>query len=90
MSNATKEWNDSINRGFEYIEKFLPILSKERSQLYGTIILLMLQNGIKAVELPPISEFQELGEKYYVLYHERDGKFYATLKEQESTEEETN
>ncbi len=86
MSNDRQKWEDDIMKGVKWTKNFLDFLLNERSQLYGTIILLMLSRGLESCTLPPIDEFRELGNKYFAVFEEDENKNYrVTLKEQEKT-----
>jgi hypothetical protein len=78
-----KAWEDDVLRGFDWISKFSEFVKKERGQLYGTIIYLMISNNLEEIELPNIDTFLKYQSDYYIQFVEEDGKFKARLIMQE-------
>jgi hypothetical protein len=79
-----KEWSDSIMEGVNNTVRLLSFMLKERSQLYGTLIHLMLQFEKREIIMPPIEVFNGYGKKYYVNFDaQEDGtlKVYLKLRE---------
>jgi hypothetical protein len=81
-------WKDDVMTGFEKISEFFSFVLRERSQLYGSLIHLMILTGSYKVELPPTPEkFVEYGRKYYVMFSQGDdGKFYMEVHKRENEE----
>lgn len=78
-----QQWEDDVMKGAEFVKKFMTFMLKERSQLYGVIEYLMKDMDITEVYLPPMEEFKEIGNKYYVLFEDdENGNFRVVLKEQ--------
>lgn len=74
-----KAWEDDVLKGFKYIKGFNEFLEKERAQLYGTIIYLMISNNLDEIELPTIDTFIKYHEDYYIQYYADGEKFKAKL-----------
>lgn len=64
----TKQWEDDVTKGAENVKGYLDYVLKERAQLYGTIIFLMIRSGLTEVELPAPETFRRYGYDYYIMY----------------------
>lgn len=77
------DWQDDVTKGAEFIKGYVDFILKERSQLYGTIVHLMIEFGTNKMEMPPRSDMMIYGSDYYILFSKHDdGKYYVELKEQ--------
>lgn len=86
----TNKWDDVVLSGAQNIKNYLDFILKERSQLYGTIIYLMISNDITESELPSEETFRRYGDDYYVLFEKAEGEnlFRVRLVEREENETE--
>jgi hypothetical protein len=84
-----KAWEDDTMKGADYVKNFVGHLMKERAQLYGTIIHLMLTNKLDVMEFPEIETFKQYGKDYYVVFEQEEGiqNFRAKLLKQEKDEQ---
>lgn len=82
------KWKDNVMSGVEYVGTLLDFMMKERSQLYGTIIYLMILNKLTKAELPPFEVMKRYGTDYYIMYEGNEsGGVDIKLMEQEHDEE---
>lgn len=81
----TNKWNDDVMIGAENVKNYLDFVLKERSQLYGTIIFLMISNNIQESELPSVETFRTYAENYYIIFEKAEGEnlYRVALKERE-------
>lgn len=87
----TNKWNDDIMAGAENVKHYLDFVLRERSQLYGTIIFLMVSNKLTETELPPVETFSTYGDSFYVVFEKAENQnlYRVCLKEREDNETET-
>lgn len=83
-----RAWEDDTMRGAEYVKKYTDHIMKERSQLYGVIIHLMLTHEMDTMEFPDIEVFNQYGKDYYILFEkvEDTENYRARLLKQEPDE----
>ena len=66
-------WNDDVMKGIKYVYSLLSHIASERSQLYGTLAVLMEQNNLEEVTVT-IEDFKHAGEELYVHFEPIEGK----------------
>lgn len=90
MNIMTNEWQDEVTEGAKNVKHYLDYVLRERAQLYGTVIFLMISNGLTEVELPSPETFKRYGYDYYIQYEkatDRDDLFRFKLVEREEPDE---
>lgn len=80
-------WKDDVMVMAENIQKSVAFMMRERFQLYGTIIYLMISNGLQEIIMPKFETMNSYGKDFYILFGENErGEF--TMKLMQRPEEE--
>ncbi len=74
-------WMDNVIEGVTQTVDLLSFMLRERSQLYGTIVHLMIQFETRELDLPEMDIFKSYGERYFVEFlPTEEGGFKVSLK----------
>jgi len=65
-------WDDEVLRGVKYTYSLLSHMASERSQLYGTLAVIMENNNLEEVTIS-LKDFKHVGEDLYVYFEPVEG-----------------
>lgn len=63
----TDKWSDDVTRGIDYTHNLLDFMRNERSQLYGSLVYVMLKSDLPSCEITA-EELREIGKTKYILF----------------------